>query len=364
MRIAFLSSLNPNNIGNWSGTLFYMFQNLNKEHYLIWIGRQICEKIKEIHWCNYGSTEPLISVMYGSIYGQFVSAAIKTGRFDLIICRDNFFISHIDTDLPIIYIGDATFHLFKDYGRIQDSRRIFMEEYIEQQAINNATHIIYSSEWAKESAIFDYGANRNKVSVIEFGANIDFVPWYKEKKIDSRCNLLFIGKNWLMKGGPKVLETYSELISRKMNCSLTIIGSQPIETIDVAGVSVYPYITKATKEGQSLFKKLLMQSHLLIAPTLFDCFGIVYCEAAAYGIPVLTSNVGGVGQVIQNNENGYLLHAKATKYDYADAIQDLCINKPKYNRLSRLSRLHYENRLNWDVWREKVNNIICNVSQS
>ena len=38
MNRAFLSSLNPTDIHNWSGTLYYMYQSLSKNHRLTWIG--------------------------------------------------------------------------------------------------------------------------------------------------------------------------------------------------------------------------------------------------------------------------------------------------------------------------------------
>lgn len=73
-----------------------------------------------------------------------------------------------------------------------------------------------------------------------------------------------------------------------------------------ADIVVYPYIDKSSARGQKLFEQILRQSHYLIAPTLFDCFGIVYCEASAYGIPVLTTDVGGISQAVRNGHNGFL----------------------------------------------------------
>ena len=40
MNIAFLSSLNPTDIHNWSGTLYYMYHHLEKNYRLTWTGRQ------------------------------------------------------------------------------------------------------------------------------------------------------------------------------------------------------------------------------------------------------------------------------------------------------------------------------------
>lgn len=88
---------------------------------------------------------------------------------------------------------------------------------------------------------------------------------------------------------------------------MTIIGSTPTQIPKDTDIVVYPYIDKSSSEGQKLFEQILSQSHYLIAPTLFDCFGIIYCEASAYGIPVLTTDVGGISQAVHNGYNGFLL---------------------------------------------------------
>ncbi len=48
MNIAFLSSLTPTDIHNWSGTLYYMYHHLEQSHRLTWIGGQQYEEAKKI----------------------------------------------------------------------------------------------------------------------------------------------------------------------------------------------------------------------------------------------------------------------------------------------------------------------------
>lgn len=106
---------------------------------------------------------------------------------------------------------------------------------------------------------------------------------------------------------------------------------------------------------------MLEQTHFLITPTLFECFGIANCEAAAYGIPVLTSEVGGVSQIIREGENGFLFSIDAKASDYVDKIENIYLDTEQYSILRIHSRQHFEERLNWNTWREKVNQIINHV---
>ena len=93
-------------------------------------------------------------------------------------------------------------------------------------------------------------------------------------------------------------------------------------------------------------------------PTEFDAFGIVFCEASAYGVPSIAANVGGVSQPVKEGKNGFLLPPNATAEDYADKIKSVFSDKDGYIKLRKSSRREYETRLNWEVWGEKVNKIL------
>ncbi|MDD2243283.1 MAG: glycosyltransferase family 4 protein, partial [Dysgonamonadaceae bacterium] len=104
--------------------------------------------------------------------------------------------------------------------------------------------------------------------------------------------------------------------------------------------------------------EILYHSHFLILPTEFDAFGIVFCEASAYGVPSVATNVGGVSQPVREGKNGFLLPPTATGEDYAEKIKAVFSDKESYIKLRASSRNEYETRLNWDVWSEEVNKIL------
>ena len=73
--------------------------------------------------------------------------------------------------------------------------------------------------------------------------------------------------------------------------------------------------------------ELLAQSDvLLIASQAFESFGLTAVEAMKYKKPVVSTNVGGLSEVIKNNEGGYLFDAADT-IGYANKIIEL-LNNP------------------------------------
>ena len=70
---------------------------------------------------------------------------------------------------------------------------------IENRAIANSRIALFPSQWAAHSAINDYSAEKSKVHIIPFGANIDNVPQKElilQKKKTNKCRLLFLGVKW------------------------------------------------------------------------------------------------------------------------------------------------------------------------
>jgi len=119
-----------------------------------------------------------------------------------------------------------------------------------------------------------------------------------------------------------------------------------------------PHLYKAKKEDLTKLCAILSESHFLVLPTRFDAFGIVFCEASAYGLPSISAEVGGVSQAIREGKNGFLLPADAPAKDYAEKIKTIFSDKENYFKLRQSSRHEFETRLNWDVWGEKVNKIL------
>lgn len=92
MNIAFLSSLNPSDIRNWSGTLYFMFQKLNESNDVTWIGGNIFEEAISYHEKNEELGIPFQPEKYSKIFGMMLSSQLQKESYDLIICRDYFFL--------------------------------------------------------------------------------------------------------------------------------------------------------------------------------------------------------------------------------------------------------------------------------
>ncbi|MCI0596883.1 MAG: glycosyltransferase family 4 protein, partial [candidate division Zixibacteria bacterium] len=105
--------------------------------------------------------------------------------------------------------------------------------------------------------------------------------------------------------------------------------------------------------------RLFLESDFLLLPTRYECYGVVFCEAAAFGLPVIAADTGGVSGVVREGENGHLLPYEVGGADYARLIAEIYRDDDRYYELVRKSRKLFEERLNWDVWAQTVKRLLA-----
>ena len=89
-----------------------------------------------------------------------------------------------------------------------------------------------------------------------------------------------------------------------------------------------------------------------------ECYGLVYCEANAYGMPVIGEATGGVPTIIRNDENGLLFPVDTDVALYANTIQKLFTDNSKYREMGCSALKHFQKRLNWDVAGREIKNCL------
>ena len=125
-----------------------------------WIGQGVVDSARIYH-----SKREIFIENYAQVFGDIISERINRCNYDIIIVRDYFFGAFLNVEIPIVYIGDTTFRLFKEKMRIPSVRFEKTADSIEQRMIENADSIILSSNWAKKSAVKGYNCPKEKIHV-------------------------------------------------------------------------------------------------------------------------------------------------------------------------------------------------------
>lgn len=369
-----LSLNNPLDATTWSGIPYFMIKALSRYYSIetIYLKNKLAEKfikvlLKLFSLFIKGVYDSSHSRMLSVYYGRYFSNQLKKlNAKDAIIVAPagSSILAYLRTDIPIVYISDATFNRMIDYyPNFSGLSEISIKEgnEIERNAIRKSKISAFASEWAAQSAINDYQGKSDKVFVIPFGANIK-EPIYnitQKSDISKKCYLLFLGVNWHRKGGDVVYQTFKDLKNKGYNVHLTICGCVPPFKINDTGVEVIPFLNKNNNADYQRFVELMKRTHWLILPTKAECYGIVFCEASAYSVPSVTFNTGGVSSAVYDGVNGKLLDVSSTHKEYAEIIEYYICNKEEYIKLSESSYKIYKEKLNWDIW---VNELISKIN--
>lgn len=124
------------------------------------------------------------------------------------------------------------------------------------------------------------------------------------------------------------------------------------------GLTIVPFLDKNDRAQRERLSQLYRDADLFLLPTRADCYGIVFCEAAAHGIPSIAPATGGVPGAVCDGETGVLVPPNATTADYATVIADVFGNPERLARLKQSSRDAYEARLNWQAWGRRVSDLM------
>jgi glycosyltransferase involved in cell wall biosynthesis len=299
-------------------------------------------------------------------YARQIARELEGSGADCVFAPDSTVLTCLDTDIPKIFCADATFanvvDAYDDYRNCAPSY-VDMAHAQEAQALAACSAAIYPSAWAAQSAIEHYGAVPEKVHVLPFGANLRVPP---RKAVASaigqrRFNpmrLLFVGREWWRKGADVVLEACHIARHSGVRLTLDIVGIEQAPETLPPFVRSHGTLHKSDPNERRRLEALLAEAHLLFVPSRAENYGIAFSEAAAYGVPSLTSDVGGIPTVVRQDVSGFALPAGSSPEHYASVICDCAHDDGRYRELAHSSRHFYDQNLSWDLFGERLMAIV------
>jgi glycosyltransferase involved in cell wall biosynthesis len=95
-----------------------------------------------------------------------------------------------------------------------------------------------------------------------------------------------------------------------------------------------------------------------ILPTAAEGYGIVFAEAAAYGLPSLAYETIGVRTAVKQGQSGVLLAPGSGPEDFAAVIEGWYETPAAYEVLSKGARAHFEETVNWGTAVSRLGTVI------
>ncbi len=229
---------------------------------------------------------------------------IARGNYDIILQSGVIFSpSFKGLDIPYFPYIDHTYAISKKYSPVPGLPDYSIcggkkwEEW-ERETYRRASLIFTMSNFVKKSLIEDYGISPEKIIPVGAGPNLNELPSIQSKKYDGKT-ILFVGIEFLRKGGHILLEAFKKVKRDIKEARLIIVGGNP--AIREEGVEVRGRVSE-----QEL-KELYCKSSIFVLPTLREPFGISFLEAMAYKLPCIGTNIEAIPEIIEDGKTGFLV---------------------------------------------------------
>lgn len=216
--------------------------------------------------------------------------------------------------------------------------------------------IVLGEKWKKT---VNKIAPDSKIVIFNNAVNIPecTVNWDNEK-----INILFLGVLIKRKGIYDLIETIKILdekgIISERNLKFIIAGSGPEEICIKEMIHEYKLEHCVEMPGwvdKKLKNKLLKKSQIFILPSYNEGLPMAILEAMSYGIPIISTDVGSISEVVMNNFTGTLI--KPGDYNYmAQAIINL-IDENVWISQSKNCKLLVKNSFNENEYFKRIDEL-------
>jgi glycosyltransferase involved in cell wall biosynthesis len=201
------------------------------------------------------------------------------------------------------------------------------KQLIYREVFARAQGFVAWSNWAKQSFIEDYGCREEDVAVIPPG--IDTQHFASAERDHELPRILFVGGDFVRKGGDLLLKVFRQRLRGKAELRL-VTRDQAAEE---PGVRTYRNVTP----NSAALLELYREADIFVLPTRADCYSLVCMEALACGLPCVTTNVGGIPDILDEGKTGHLLSVDDGK-GLGDVLEALLADPARRREMGRRCR--------------------------
>ncbi len=234
---------------------------------------------------------------------------------------------------------------------------------MEKIAMFCATDILAISESLKNKIIFLNLEKEENIKVLGHGSSngimldnfrqeFNEIPDEISRKIEGCFVLGFVGRIVKDKGIKEVIESFKIIKNKGYNVKLLVVGKvEKDNTISKEDFDFLNNDADVVLVGQ-VTNTVNYYNHMdvLVFPTYREGFGNVSIEAQAVKVPVITTNVTGAVDTVEDKLTGYIV-AKGDYKGIAKRVEMLIKNPELKERLGNVARKKVEEKFNSiDIW--------------
>jgi glycosyltransferase involved in cell wall biosynthesis len=226
---------------------------------------------------------------------------------------------------------------------------------LEKKYLQNVDGFIFNSKTTR--GVVNDLLRIDKPEIIAYPPTDRFGEAISEEGIKTRASqnpfrILFLGNVIERKGLHILLRALLQLSPSKIRLDVAgSLASDPKYTKQIKDFIAKNHLSSLVflhgpLDNQPLIQKL-KQAHVLIVPSSYEGFGIVYLEGMGFGLPALGTTAGAASEIIEPGKTGYLIEPNDV-ITLASYISELALNRELLVQLSLNARRRYTQQPSWN----------------
>ena len=213
-------------------------------------------------------------------------------------------------------------------------------------------------------------SGKKNTILIPMGVDTDFFKKMREKKENNGKAILFVGRLIDLKGVDYLIAALKEVLVKFPDTKLYIVGDGPKRgklEILAKRLQLADNVIFTGSLSQNKLRSYYSLADVFVLPSIVhdtgetEGMGVVLLEAMSAGVPVIGSDVGGIGDIIKHEITGLLVPQKQPE-TIGEEIIRLFENHRLRSNLVENGRQMIETHFSWDVVSDKFIRLYKNIT--
>ena len=205
------------------------------------------------------------------------------------------------------------------------------------------------------------GANRNKTDIIYSALDLGLLKTYKKNNYEPHkpFRFLSVGRFHWVKGYQYSISAIANLKEIDKNIHYLIVTNNSISEeilYQIDELSLKNNIEIIYPDSQETVYKIMRESDCLILPSVQEGISNVVLESMAIGLPIISSDCGGMKEIINNGRNGFLFPARDSRVLEKLLLKVMNLGIKERGRIIKQGGKHINQKLNPKLIKSQFHN--------
>jgi glycosyltransferase involved in cell wall biosynthesis len=213
--------------------------------------------------------------------------------------------------------------------------------------LRRADQVIVHAESVKRQMMGGRIVSKGRIHVIPIGSYGLYRAWVGDEVSERPGTILFFGRIWEYKGLQYLIQAEPLITQHVPNAQIVIAGrGEPFEKYERKMINKDHFVVHNHYIPDEMVARLFREASVVALPYIEASQSAVLAIAYAFGKPVVASAVGGIPEVLEHGQTGYLVPPRDPQ-TLAEAIVTLLQDHALRQKMGSQALERAESQLSW-----------------